>query len=228
MQDQTDPVGAFVPGPRAAIAGAPEGPLAGLTFAVKDLYDVAGHVTGYGSPDWARTHPVAPATAPCIMDLIAAGASLLGKVKTMELAYGLSGENIWYGTPINPAAPDRFPGGSSCGSAAATAAGLVDFAMGTDTGGSVRVPASYCGIFGIRPSWGSVNLAGACGLGPSFDTGGWFARSATVLAQVGGSSCHLNPAVRSAPCCACRKHGRMPCPGSRRLCCRGWPRRNGC
>jgi amidase len=186
MQDQTDPVGAFLPGPRAAIAGAPEGPLAGLTFAVKDLYDVAGHVTGYGSPDWARTHPVAPATAPCIMDLIAAGASLLGKVKTMELAYGLSGENIWYGTPINPAAPDRFPGGSSCGSAAATAAGLVDFAMGTDTGGSVRVPASYCGIFGIRPSWGSVNLAGACGLGPSFDTGGWFARSATVLAQVGG------------------------------------------
>ncbi len=186
MQDQTDTVGAFVPGPRATMAGAPEGPLAGLTFAVKDLYDVAGHVTGYGNPDWARTHPVAPATAPCLLDLLAAGASLVGKVKTMELAYGLTGENVWYGTPINPAAPDRFPGGSSCGSAAATAAGLVDFAMGSDTGGSVRIPASYCGVFGIRPSWGSVNLTGACGLGPSFDTGGWFARSAIVLARVGG------------------------------------------
>ena len=228
MQDQTDPVGAFLPGPRAAIAGAPEGPLAGLTFAVKDLYDVAGHVTGYGSPDWARTHPVAPATAPCIMDLIAAGASLLGKVKTMELAYGLSGENIWYGTPINPAAPDRFPGGSSCGSAAATAAGLVDFAMGTDTGGSVRVPASYCGIFGIRPSWGrSTWPAPAAWVRASTRAVGSPVRPRS-WPRSAGSSCHLNPAVRSAPCCACRKHGPMPCPGSRRLCCRVWLRRNGC
>lgn len=186
MTDPIDPVGAFMPGPRATMPGAPEGPLAGLTFAVKDLYDVAGVVTGYGNPDWARTHPPAAATAPCIIDLIAAGASLAGKTKTVELAYGLTGENVWYGTPINPAAPDRFPGGSSCGSAAAVAARLVDFAMGSDTGGSVRIPASYCGVFGIRPSWGAVNLTGACGLGPSFDTGGWFALTATVLARVGG------------------------------------------
>ncbi|WP_431284103.1 amidase [Humitalea sp. 24SJ18S-53] len=186
MMDQTDPVGAFMPGPRVKMPGAPEGPIVGLTFAVKDLYDVAGVVTTYGNPDWARTHPPATATAPCIMDLIAAGATLVGKTKTVELAYGLTGENVWYGTPLNPAAPDRFPGGSSCGSAAAVAGGLVDFAMGSDTGGSVRIPASYCGLFGIRPSWGAVNLTGACGLGPSFDTGGWFARSAAVLARVGG------------------------------------------
>jgi len=180
-----DEVGAFVPGPRVEIDGAAEGPLAGLDFAVKDLFDVAGAVTTYGNPDWARTHPVAAATAPLVTALLEAGANLRGKTKTVELAYGLTGENVWHGTPINPAAPDRFPGGSSCGSAAAVAAGLVDFALGTDTGGSVRIPASYCGIFGIRPSWGAVSLTGACALGPGFDTAGWFARSATVLRRVG-------------------------------------------
>lgn len=180
-----DGVGAFVPGPRVEIAGAAEGPLAGLDFAVKDLYDVAGGPTTYGNPDWARTHPTAAATAPVVTALLQAGASLRGKTKTVELAYGLTGENVWHGTPINPAAPERFPGGSSCGSAAAVAAGLVDFAFGSDTGGSVRIPASYCGIFGIRPSWGAVNLTGACPLGPTFDTAGWFARSARVLRQVG-------------------------------------------
>jgi amidase len=180
-----DRVGAFMPGPRVEIPGAAEGPLTGLDFAVKDLFDVAGIVTGYGNPDWARTHPPASATAPAVLALIQAGASLRGKTKTVELAYGLTGENVWYGTPINPAAPDRFPGGSSCGSAAAVAARLVDFAMGSDTGGSVRIPASYCGIFGIRPSWGAVSLTGACGLGPGFDTAGWFARRASILRRVG-------------------------------------------
>jgi amidase len=180
-----DSVGAFVPGPRAEIAGHAEGRLAGLDFAVKDLFDVAGVVTGYGHPDWARTHPPAVATAPIVLALLQAGAALRGKTKTVELAYGLTGENIWHGTPTNPAAPGRFPGGSSCGSAAAVAAGLVDFALGSDTGGSVRIPASYCGLFGIRPSWGAVNLTGACGLGPSYDTAGWFARSAGLLRAVG-------------------------------------------
>lgn len=180
-----DSVGAFVPGPRLDIAGAPGGVLSGLSFAVKDLYDVAGQPTTYGNPDWARTHPPAAATAPCVAALLQAGAHLRGKTKTVELAYGLTGENVWHGTPTNPAAPDRFPGGSSCGSAAAVAAGLVDFAMGSDTGGSVRIPASYCGIFGIRPSWGAVSLAGACGLAPSLDTAGWFAARAGILARVG-------------------------------------------
>jgi amidase len=183
--DLIDTVGAFVPGPRVERRGAATGPLAGLSFAVKDLYDVAGTPTTYGNPDWARTHPVAAATAPAVQALLQAGGFLRGKTKTVELAYGLTGENVWHGTPVNPAAPDRFPGGSSCGSAAAVAAGLVDFAMGSDTGGSVRIPASYCGVFGIRPSWGAVSLAGACGLGPSFDTAGWFAARAGVLAQVG-------------------------------------------
>ncbi|MGX9962260.1 amidase [Roseomonas sp. F4] len=197
-----DQVGAFVPGPRVELAGAAEGPLAGLDFAVKDLFDVAGVTTGYGNPDWARTHPPAAATAPIIQALLQAGASLRGKTKTVELAYGLSGENVWYGTPINPAAPDRFPGGSSCGSAAAVAAGLVDFALGSDTGGSVRIPASYCGVFGIRPSWGAVNLTGACPLGPSFDTAGWFAAKASVLRQVGevllpgGGDSALGPLIK--------------------------------
>jgi len=181
----TDAVGAFIPGPRVELPGSGTGPLAGLGFAVKDLYDVAGQPTTYGNPDWARTHPVAAATAPVVQALLQAGGALRGKTKTVELAYGLTGENIWHGTPINPAAPDRFPGGSSCGSAAAVGAGLVDFALGSDTGGSVRIPASYCGIFGIRPSWGAISLAGACGLGPSFDTPGWFAARAGVLERVG-------------------------------------------
>ena len=176
---------AFIPGPRVEQAGAATGPLAGLGFAVKDLFDVAGHPTTYGNPDWARTNPPAAATAPVVQALLQAGAGLRGKTKTVELAYGLTGENVWHGTPLNPAAPDRFPGGSSCGSASAVAAGLVDFALGSDTGGSVRIPASYCGVFGIRPTWGAISLAGARGLGPSFDTPGWFARDPEILARVG-------------------------------------------
>ncbi len=181
----TDEVGAFVPGPRLDIPGAADGPLAGLDFAAKDLFDVSGHPTTYGNPDWARTHPLAAGTAPCVSALLQAGARLRGKAKTVELAYGLTGENVWHGTPLNPAAPERFPGGSSCGSAAAVAGGLVEFALGSDTAGSVRVPASYCGVYGIRPSWGAVSLAGARGLAPSFDTAGWFAAGAGTLARVG-------------------------------------------
>ena len=180
-----DSVGAFVPGPRAARAPLANGRLTGLTFAVKDLFDLSGVVTTYGNPDWASTHPPAIATAPVVLALLQAGAALAGKTKTQELAYGLTGENVWQGTPTNPAAPDRFPGGSSCGSAAAVAASLVDFALGSDTGGSVRIPASYCGLFGIRPTHGDVSLAGACPLSPSFDTCGWFTRSASLLAGVG-------------------------------------------
>ena len=180
-----DTVGAFVPGPRLERRPLGSGRLSGLGFAVKDLFDVAGSITTYGNPDWASTHAAASATAPVVTALLQAGARLDGKTKTVELAYGLTGENVWHGTPVNPRAPDRFPGGSSCGSAAAVAAGLVDFALGSDTGGSVRIPASYCGLFGIRPSHGAVSLAGACPLAPSFDTCGWFTRSAALLAGVG-------------------------------------------
>ena len=180
-----DNVGAFVPGPRLAWPPLGTGRLSALSFAVKDLFDVAGSITTYGNPDWAGTHMPAVVTAPVVTSLLQAGARLVGKTKTQELAYGLTGENVWQGTPVNPEAPDRFPGGSSCGSAAAVAAELVDFALGSDTGGSIRIPASYCGLFGIRPSHGAISLAGACPLAPSFDTVGWLTRNASLLAGVG-------------------------------------------
>ena len=113
-----DTVGAFVPGPRCERPPLGSGRLSGLGFAVKDLYDVAGALTTYGNPDWASTHSPACATAPVVTSLLQAGARLVGKTKTVELAYGLIGENVWQGTPLNPRTPDRFPGGSSCGSAA--------------------------------------------------------------------------------------------------------------
>ncbi len=185
MVADDDTVGAFVPGARFQRNPLSTGRLSGRTFAVKDLFDIAGSVTTYGNPDWASTHPAATATAPVVTALLQAGGRLVGKTKTVELAYGLTGENVWQGTPVNPHAPDRFPGGSSCGSAAAVAAGLADLALGSDTGGSVRIPASYCGLFGIRPSHGAVSLAGACPLAPSFDTCGWFSRTASLLAEVG-------------------------------------------
>src|SRR5690349_3423385 len=119
-----DRVGAFVPGARAESSASAGGPLSRLTFAAKDVFDVQGAVTTCGNPDWARTHAPAANTAPVVLTLLQAGASLVGKTKTVELAYGLTGENVWHGTPQNSRAPDRFPGGSSCGSAAAVAAEL--------------------------------------------------------------------------------------------------------
>ena len=199
MTEIQDRAGAFVPGPRATRAPLTAGPLSGRTFAVKDLFDVAGAVTTYGNPDWARTHPAAVATAPIVQSLLLAGAELVGKTKTVELAFGLTGENIWHGTPRNPAAPDRFPGGSSCGSAAAVADGLVDFALGSDTGGSVRIPASYCGLFGLRPTHGAISLAGARALAPSLDTPGWFARDAGLLEAVGDVLLPPGPARLGGP-----------------------------
>ena len=185
MRWTDEQIGAYVPGPRAERAPLAAGPLSGRGFAVKDLFDIAGAPTRYGNPDWERTHPAAVATAPIVQSLLLAGAHLTGKTKTVELAFGLTGENIWHGTPLNPRAPDRFPGGSSCGSAAAVAAGLVDFALGSDTAGSVRIPASYCGLFGFRPSHGAISLAGARPLAPSLDTPGWFTRDAGLLSQIG-------------------------------------------
>ncbi len=185
IDSPADPVGAFVPGAKLERRGSPRGLLAGHRLAIKDLFDVAGSITGFGNPDWPRSHPVAAGTAPVVQALLEAGASLVGKTKTVELAYGLTGENIWYGTPLNPRAPDRFPGGSSCGSAAAVAADLADLALGSDTGGSVRIPASYCGLFGIRPTHGSISMAGACALAPSMDTPGWFARDVKLLNAAG-------------------------------------------
>ncbi|KAK9806598.1 hypothetical protein WJX73_006958 [Symbiochloris irregularis] len=171
--------------PEVRVLGASTGPLHGLTFAVKDLYDVKGHVTGHGNPVWRRTHAPATEHAAAVRALLQAGAAVAGKTHMDELAFSLNGENVHYGTPINPACPDRIPGGSSSGSASAVAAGTVDFAMGSDTGGSMRVPASYCGILGIRPTHGRVSMQGSCPMAPSLDTGSWFARDAELLAKVG-------------------------------------------
>jgi amidase len=157
------------------------GPLDGLCFAVKDLIDVAGMKTGCGNPTWRATHPVAVAHAVCVEQLLRAGARCVGKTISDELAFSLLGENHFYGTPLNPRAPDRVPGGSSSGSASAVACGLVDFALGTDTGGSVRVPAGNCGIYGFRPSHGLVSVAGVNPLAPSLDTIGVLARDVEVL-----------------------------------------------
>lgn len=181
----TDAVNAFVPGPRARIAGTQGGPLSGLTFAVKDLFDVAGVPTGGGNHDWAKANPVPARHAWAVQRLLDAGAELVGKTVTDEVSLGILGESAFDGTPLNSAAPERVPGGSSSGSAAAVAAGLCDTALGTDTGGSMRVPASFCGLYGIRPTHGRLDLSGLMPQAPSSDTAGWFARDAATFARVG-------------------------------------------
>lgn len=178
----SDPEHAFVEQFELAPTG--EGVLSGLTFGVKDLIDVEGRVTGCGNPVWARTHPPAAAHAPCLATLLAAGARCVGKTHTDELAYSLMGVNAHYGAPTNPAAPDRAPGGSSSGSVVSVAAGRVDFAIGTDTGGSVRLPASFCGVYGLRTSHGLVDKTGMAPLAPSFDVIGWFARTPELIGRV--------------------------------------------
>jgi amidase len=180
-----DKLGAFCRHTHVEVRGAASGPLAGLSFGLKDIYDVAGVKTGFGSPDWLRTHEPAARTAPAVQMLLDAGAHLVGKTHTEEMAWSLTGENAHYGTPVNVNAPGRIPGGSSSGSAAAVAAGLVDFAIGSDTGGSVRLPASYCGILGLRPTHGRIPMDCVCPLAPSFDTCGWFARDAAIFERVG-------------------------------------------
>ena len=192
----SDPYNAFCRHTHVELDGAPRGPLHGLTFAVKDVYDIAGHRTGNGNPVWLDTHAPAARTASAVERLLAAGARMVGKTHTDELAYSLNGENVHYGTPTNPRAPGRIPGGSSSGSAAAVAGGLVDFALGTDCGGSVRLPASYCGIYGIRTTHGLIPIDGIADLAASFDTVGWFARDARTMARVGGVLLPEGPAFQ--------------------------------
>jgi amidase len=167
------------------IAGASLGPLAGLTCAVKDLYDIAGNRTGGGSPDWLAAQQPAAVHAAAVRKLLDAGATIIGKTICDEFFYSVSGANAHYGTPTNLRAPNRLPGGSSSGSAAATAAGVCDFALGSDTGGSIRIPASFCGIYGIRPTHGRVDLSGAMAMAPAFDVAGWFANGPGLFRRVG-------------------------------------------
>lgn len=176
-----DKVGAFVPYEPVAVPHAANGPLAGLSLAVKDIYDVAGYPTGCGSPIKLAESPIHETSAPIVQRMLDAGAEFAGKTNTDELAFSLHGQNMHTGSPVNARAPRRITGGSSSGSAAAMAAGLCDLALGSDTGGSVRAPASYCGLFGIRPSHGRVPLDKVMPLAASYDVAGYFADNADLF-----------------------------------------------
>ena len=176
----------FVPHDLAApVRGAPTGPLAGLSAVVKDMYDIAGSCTGGGNPDWLASQKPAQRHAAAVARILAAGATITGKTICDEFFYSVAGVNAHYGTPANLRAPGRIPGGSSSGSAAACGANACDFALGSDTGGSVRIPASLNGLYGMRPTHGRVDLAGAMAMAPSFDAAGWFANAPGVFARVG-------------------------------------------
>ncbi|KAL1327922.1 hypothetical protein HN51_037907 [Arachis hypogaea] len=183
-------LGAFIqklqllPPPQPAPPKAPH-PLTALTFALSDLFDIEGHVSTFGHPDWARTHEAASSTSPVVSALVEGGATCLGTTLVDDLAYGISGENKHYGTPTNPSVPARVPGGSSSGAAVAVAANFVDFSLGIDTVGGVRVPAGFCGILGFRPSYGAVPHVGIIPISTSLDTIGWFAKDPHILCRVG-------------------------------------------
>lgn len=176
--------GAFI-APELEVSGSRQGELKGLRFAVKDVFAVAGHSSSAGNPAWLRSHRPSAAHAAAVVKLLEAGASLCGAAHTDELMYSLGGENAHYGTPVNPRGAGRIPGGSSSGSAVAVASGAVDFALGTDTGGSVRVPSAYCGVYGFRPTHGAAAMEGVIPLAPGFDTVGWMADSLELLEVVG-------------------------------------------
>jgi amidase len=153
---------------------------AGQRLAVKDVIDVAGLATGAGHPTWRITHESAVDDALAVARL-RAGFTVVGKTHTDELAYSLAGTNHHYGTPANPAAPGRVPGGSSSGSAVAVAAGAADLGLGTDTAGSIRVPASYTGLYGLRPTHARAPRTGTVPLAPSFDVPGLLTRDLATL-----------------------------------------------
>jgi amidase len=189
-----DPAHAFVPYPEVPVASAPTGPLADLRFAAKDLFDVAGYPTGGGSPIVLAMSGIKTRTAPVVQQLLDAGARFVGKTVTDELAFSMNGNNAHFGAPVNGAAPDRITGGSSSGSASAVSSGLCDFALGSDTGGSVRAPANHCALYGIRPTHGRISLQGVLDLAPSLDTCGWFARDVQTFARVGDVLLGADPA----------------------------------
>jgi len=202
-----DSAGCFVENPRAGeianddvkgTAIEKNGALKGLRVAVKDNVRVGGLRSGAGNPTYLATVGAEPATvhAPCVDRVLNAGAVFVGKTHMDELAWSLQGENFHYGTPKNARGkvPGKIPGGSSSGSASAVCNDLADIAIGTDTIGSVRLPASFCGLYGMRPTHGRVNDEGVVPLSHSFDTVGWFAKNAKNLKSVG--SVLLDPETR--------------------------------
>jgi amidase len=179
-----DPSSGYMPYPAVKVTGARSGPLKGLTFAVKDLFDVVGYPTSSGNPHMLAMSGIKKKHAVVVQKLLDAGATFTGKTITDELAFSLSGKNAHFGSPLNGNAKNRITGGSSCGSAAVVSHGLCDFALGTDTGGSIRGPANHCGLYGLRVTHGRVSLKGAHDLAPSFDTCGWLARDISTYARV--------------------------------------------
>lgn len=176
------------------IAPYQEGALSGLVFSIKDSMNLRGYRSTCGNPKWLATHSIASSHAICVEQLLCAGARCIGKTVTDELSFGLDGENHFYGTPLNPRAPDRVPGGSSSGTASAVACGVSDFDLGTDAGGSIRIPASNCGLFGLRPSTGAILNAGVQPFAPSFDTIGICTQDAGTLTRVS------QVLLRQSPC----------------------------
>jgi len=194
----------FVPYPEVPVTALPVGPLSDLRLAVKDIFDIAGFPTGCGNPHMLALSGIKTVSAPSVTALLQAGARFVGKTYTDELAFSMNGKNAHFGTPRNGGAPTRIPGGSSSGSASAVSNGLADVALGTDTGGSVRAPASHCGLIGLRPTHARVSLKGCMDLAPSFDTCGWFARDIDTFARVGdvllgADSCPLPDEASALP-----------------------------
>ena len=184
LTDDQQPSHAFVLTPQPGGAPPRAGPLGGLRLAVKDIFDVEGQVTGAGSPGWSVGMPPAPAHAALVGLLIEAGAAFAGKTVTDELAFSLMGDNAHFPPPRNHAAPNRYTGGSSCGSVAAVGAGEAEIALASDTGGSIRAPASFCGLIGLRATHGRIDMTGCVPLAPSLDTGGWFAADPAIYRAV--------------------------------------------
>lgn len=185
------------------VAGADGRPLAGETVAVKDLFAVAGYAIGAGVPAYLEEAAVETRHASAVAALLAAGATVTGIARTDEFAYSIAGRNPHYGTPPNPAVVGAIPGGSSSGPAAAVSSGQASIGLGTDTGGSLRVPASYTGLWGLRTTHGSVDATGLLALAPSFDTIGWLTRDAATLRRAAAASVtgqrDLEPSFLVAP-----------------------------
>ena len=170
------------------VAGAASGPLRGESVAVKDLFEVAGFAVGAGNPAYLAESRPAATTAPAAASLLAAGADVLGIAQTDEFAYSIAGRNSHYGAPVNVASPGSIPGGSSSGPASAVASGQASIGLGTDTAGSIRVPASYQGLWGLRATHGAIDTSGLLPLAPSFDAVGWLIRSPGVLVRAAAAS----------------------------------------
>ncbi len=185
MVSTRDPLNAFLDLPEVRVSHGESGLLSGLSLGVKDMYDVAGYRTGFGNPERYEEAKPATETAPAVQALLDSGAEFLGKTQTDELTFSLMGVNAHFPSPVNSAAPERVTGGSSCGSVAAVAGGLADIATGSDTGGSIRGPASFCGLIGLRTTHGRISLEGATPLAPSLDSFGWFAKDFETYRKVG-------------------------------------------